>query len=210
MKGIIFDLDGVIVHTDHYHYLAWKKMCDLYGFVFDEEINQHLRGISRMDSLEIILSYNNVEYSLKEKLKMTELKNEYYLMYLRDLNQKNVDDEVLDTLRVLKNRGYKIAIGSSSRNAKMILKNIGLLDFFDAISDGTNITKTKPDPEVFIKASELLGLDASDCYVVEDAIAGLKAARSGGMISIGIYDAYQCEFADYSAQSFKTLLEIIE
>lgn len=208
MKGLIFDLDGVIIHTDHFHYLAWKQMCETYGLKFDETLNHRLRGVSRMESLEIILEHNQQVFPNAEKSKMTNLKNEIYKTSLQQLKPSDVAKEVLDTLLELKKRGYKLAIGSSSKNAKFILKQIGLDNLFDVISDGTNIEKSKPDPEVFLKAAKWLHLEPKDCAVIEDAIAGLMAAKSGNMVSIGIGDAKDSEFADFSLHTFKDLLNL--
>ena len=210
MKGIIFDLDGVIVHTDHYHYLAWKKMCDMYQLEFDTVLNNQLRGVSRIESLEIILSHNGKEFSSELKDHMANLKNELYKTYLSELTPNDLDNDIKKTLQVLKDRCYKLAIGSSSRNAKYILKHIGLFDFFEVISDGTNISKSKPDPEVFIKAANWLNLQPSECAVVEDAVAGLEAAKSGGMIAIGMGDAKNHKLADYSINTFSDLLSIFK
>lgn len=210
MKGIIFDLDGVIIHTDHYHYLAWKKVCDMYQLEFDTLLNNQLRGVSRMESLDIILSYNKKVFSSELKDHIANLKNEFYKTYLSELTQNDLDIDTKKTLQVLKDRGYKLAIGSSSRNAKFILINIGLLDFFDVISDGTNISKSKPDPEVFIKAATWLNLQYDECAVVEDAVAGLEAAKSGGMIAIGMGDAAYHKLADYSLNFFSDLLSIFK
>ena len=172
-KGIIFDLDGVICFTDQYHYQAWKKLADERSIPFDEEINKRLRGVSRMDSLEIILEKADRTYTDEEKEQMAEEKNDTYRELLGQMSPADLSDEVRDTLRELRNRGYKLAIGSSSKNTKTILARIGLGDFFDAISDGTNITRSKPDPEVFVKAAEFIGEEPKDCLVVEDADAGI-------------------------------------
>ena len=171
-KGIIFDLDGVIVFTDKFHYQAWKKLADDYDIYFDEEINNRLRGVSRMDSLEIILErYHGEPLSAEEKEDMACIKNEIYKDYLKDMTPADVTDEVRETLKTLRERGYKLAIGSSSKNAGFILKQVELVDAFDKVSDGNNITKSKPDPEVFLKAAEFLGFAPEDCAVVEDAEA---------------------------------------
>ena len=155
MKAVIFDLDGVICFTDKYHYIAWKKLADKEGIYFDETINNRLRGVSRMDSLDIILEKATKKYSQAEKEDMAAEKNATYVELLKEMSPSDLSDEVRGTLNELRNRGYKLAIGSSSKNTKMILGQLGLGDFFDAISDGTNITKSKPDPEVFLKAAEL-------------------------------------------------------
>ena len=157
MKALIFDLDGVIVFTDRFHYLAWKEMADSMGIYFDENINNRLRGVSRRESLEIILErYEGKALSEEEKEHLMERKNNRYRELLGSMSKKDVSDEVRDTLRELRERGYRLAIGSSSKNAKYILEKTGLTEMFDAISDGTNISHSKPDPEVFLKAAEFL------------------------------------------------------
>lgn len=209
LKGIIFDLDGVIVFTDHYHYLAWKKMADEIGVYFDETINNRLRGVSRMDSLEIILERNTGRpFTQDEKEALAAKKNEIYKQYLETMTPNDVTDEVRDTLKELRARGYKISLGSSSKNAKFILNQVKLMDAFDAISDGTNITKSKPDPEVFLKGAEFLGLKPEECGVVEDATSGIDAAKKGGMTAIAIGDATTYDLADYKLETFSDLLKI--
>lgn len=209
LKAFIFDLDGVIVFTDKFHYLAWKKMADEMGVYFDEEINHRLRGVGRMDSLEIILErYEGEPLSDERKLELCTYKNSIYRDYLATMTPADVTEDVRNTLAELRNRGYRIALGSSSRNAKFILEQVGLMDAFDAISDGTNITRSKPDPEVFLKAAEFLGLDPSECAVVEDAESGIDAAKAGGFTGIGIYEAAKYPKADIAIASFSDLLEI--
>lgn len=207
-QGIIFDLDGVICFTDRFHYQAWKKLADERGIPFDEEINKRLRGVSRMDSLEIILEQADRTYSDEEKEAMAQEKNETYRSLLAQMGPADLSDEVRDTLKELRKRGYKLAIGSSSRNTKMILERIGLSDFFDAVSDGTNITRSKPDPEVFLKAAEFIGEQPKDCLVVEDADAGIEAACAGGFDGAGIGDAAKNPGAAYALNRFADLLEI--
>jgi len=208
IKGLIFDLDGVIVFTDQFHYQAWKKMADEMGIYFDEEINNRLRGVSRMESLSIILKkYDGEELSLEEKEKLAEQKNTYYRNLLKTMTPEDVSDEVRETLEELRKRGYKIAIGSSSQNAKMILNQVGLTDAFDEISDGTNIVRSKPDPEVFLKAADFLGLEPEECAVVEDAYAGIDAAKAGKMTAIAIGDATNYNKSDIRLQKFAQLLD---
>lgn len=154
VKTIIFDLDGVLVYTDKFHYLAWKKMADRIGVPFDETINNRLRGVSRMDSLEIILERSTRKYTQEEKEDLAEEKNGYYKEFLKKMSPADVRPEIRGMLKELHKRGYQLAIGSSSKNTKFILAQTQLTDDFDAISDGTNITKSKPDPEVFLKAAE--------------------------------------------------------
>ena len=210
IKGLIFDLDGVLVFTDKFHYQAWKTMADELGVYFDETINHRLRGVSRMDSLEIILErYEGPDLSLREKEKLAEKKNEIYRTLLESMTPDDVTKEVRDTLTKLREKGYKLAIGSSSKNAKFILEKVELKDAFDAISDGNNITKSKPDPEVFLKAAEYLGLPPKACMVVEDAEAGIEAAKKGGMYAAGIGEAAKSINADESLKTFSELVDIV-
>ena len=207
-KGIIFDLDGVICFTDQYHYQAWKKLADRLNIPFDEEINKRLRGVSRMESLDIILEKADRAYSVEEKEQLAAEKNDTYKELLLQMSEADLSDEVRNTLRELRARGCKLAIGSSSKNTKMILGRIGLADFFDAISDGTNITNSKPDPEVFLKAAEFIGEDPKDCLVVEDADAGIEAAAAGGFDSAGLGDAAKHPKVTYAMEHFSDLLKV--
>lgn len=208
MKAVIFDLDGVICFTDKYHYLAWKKMANRIGVYFDETINNRLRGVSRMDSLEIILEKSEKQYTQEEKNKLAEEKNATYVKLLEKMTTADLSEEVKNTLIELRKRGYKLAIGSSSKNTKMILKQIGLEDFFDAISDGTNISNSKPDPEVFLMAAEYISEKPEDCLVVEDAKAGIEASYRGGFESAGLGEACEHEHVTYKMNSFSDLLVI--
>lgn len=211
IKGIIFDLDGVIVFTDHYHYLAWKQIADEMGIYFDETINNRLRGVSRMESLEIILeNYHGAPLSDKEKVALAEKKNNFYRELLQEMSPDSVTPEVRHTLQTLRDRGYQLSIGSSSKNTKTILERVQLKAAFDAISDGTNITRSKPDPEVFLKAAQFLGLEPKDCAVIEDAFAGIDAACAAGMTSVGIGDASGYDRATYHIQCFDELLTIFQ
>lgn len=212
MKGkysaLILDLDGVICFTDRYHYLAWKSLADELGIYFDETINNRLRGVSRMESLEIILERYEGQLSEQEKTELANRKNERYRELLKNMSPEDLPDEVRDTLLDLRKRGLKLAIGSSSRNTPVILERIGLGGFFDAVSDGNNITKSKPDPEVFVRAADMLGLVPSQCLVVEDARAGIEAAVAGGFDSAAIGDAVKCKLATYELTRFSDLLNI--
>lgn len=207
--GVIFDLDGVICFTDHYHYLAWKALADSLGIDFDESKNDRLRGVSRMESLEIVLEgYHGAPLSDAEKTALADRKNALYRQSLQTMSPKDLSDEVRDTLNALRARGLKLAIGSSSKNTPLILERIGLAGFFDAVSDGNNITRSKPDPQVFTMAAEMLRLPAEKCLVVEDALAGLQAAAAGGFDSAGLGPAAQSGKATYSLHSFRDLLDI--
>lgn len=210
MKGFIFDLDGVIVSTDGLHYLAWKQMADKEGIYFDEQINNRLRGVSRMASLEIVLERASRAYSNEEKQALATYKNDVYKELLKSLTPDDILPGVSEVLQALRQRGYKLAIGSSSKNTPAILKHIGLEGFFDAVSDGNNITNSKPDPEVFIKGALFLGLDCSECYVVEDAKAGVDAGEAGGFTTIAVGDAFGYEKADHSIKDFREILHIAE
>lgn len=208
-KGIIFDLDGVICHTDAYHYRAWKNLADSLGIYFDEKINNRLRGVSRMESLDIILEKAGKSYSQDEKEVFANEKNKLYKFLLEEMSEKDLDIKVKSSLDALKIKGYKLAIGSSSKNAKLILKKLGLEDFFDVIVDGNDIKYSKPDKEVFEKAGIKLGLEASDCLVVEDAASGVEAAKNAKMAVAGIGAAAELENLDYLLTSFDNLLEYL-
>ena len=209
-KAVIFDLDGVICFTDRFHYQAWKALADRLGIYFDEKINDRLRGVSRMASLEIILERATETYTQEQKEAFAEEKNNTYRELLKNMSPADLTDEVKDTLIELRNRGYKLSIGSSSKNTKFILERIGLGDFFDAIADGTDITHSKPDPEVFLCSAGKIGMDPADCAVVEDAKAGIQAARAAGMTALALHgDAENCGEEDYNLKNFADLLNIL-
>lgn len=209
-KAVIFDLDGVICHTDMYHYQAWKQIADELGIYFDEEINNRLRGVSRMESFEIILERYEGTMSLEDKVVYTTRKNEAYKELLKNMSPADLSTEVKETLDGLRAKGLKLAIGSSSKNAGVILERLGLDGYFDAVSDGNNITRSKPDPEVFVKAAQLVGEASGDCLVVEDAKAGLEAAIGGGMDCAAMGDAVASGLATYDLTEFSDLLQITE
>ncbi len=209
-QAVIFDLDGVLVHTDRFHYLAWKKISDEMGIYFDEQINARLRGVSRMESLEIILErYTGPALSDKEKEELATKKNEIYRNYLSQMSPQDVSGDVKNTLRKLREAGIKLAVGSSSKNTKFILEKTNLAGDFDEVSDGTMITKTKPDPEVFSLAAKLLGIDSAKCLVVEDAVAGIEAGKAAGMKTAAYGDAAQRGIADHDLGRISDLLEIV-
>ena len=209
IKGVIFDLDGVICFTDEYHYLAWKSVADEENIYFDRTINNRLRGVSRMESLDIVLEKASKTYTAEEKVALATRKNDIYKTYLEKMSKANRSDDVITLLEDLKKEGFKLAIGSSSKNTKMILKQLEITDYFDAISDGTNITNSKPDPEVFLKAADMLGLRPNECAVVEDAYSGILAANRGGFTSIGIGDARNDETADYRIDNILEVEKIV-
>ncbi len=208
-KAIIFDLDGVICFTDEYHYRAWKALADRLNAPFDRTINNRLRGVSRMASLEIVLeTYTGPELSEEEKAALATEKNEMYRESLKEMSPADLSDEVRETLNALRAKGLKLAIGSSSKNAPFILKQIGLEGFFDAVSDGNNISRS--NPEVFLKAAEFLGMDPADCLVVEDAVSGAEAGHAGGMKVACLGDAARHGAGDWNMNSFSELLTVVE
>ncbi len=200
-KGIIFDLDGVVVSTDDCHYRAWKFLADAEGIPFDRTVNERLRGVSRMESLQIILEKSKKEYTPEEKIALADRKNEVYKKYISALTERDILPGVVRFLNLCRENKLRIAIGSSSKNTKAILKQVGLLDAFDAVVDGNDITHSKPDPEVFVKAAAALGLNPEDCLVVEDADAGIEAAVAAGMAALGVGSAEHCKKATYHAPS---------
>lgn len=208
MKAFIFDLDGVLVSTDKYHYQAWKKMADDEGIYFDEKINDRLRGVSRMASLGIVLERAGRQYTEEEKVALANKKNDLYRDLLKNLTPADRLAGVTETLEKLRAEGFLLAVGSSSKNTPTILDKIGYGGYFDAVSDGNNITKSKPDPEVFVKAAEMLKLPAEECFVVEDAKAGIDAAKAGGFVSVGIGDAAHYDKTDYKISTISDILKL--
>lgn len=185
-RGFIFDLDGVIVDTAKYHYLAWKKMANELGFDFTEEENEQLKGVSRVKSLEILLDIGRITKSDREKEFLAKQKNELYLTLIEGLNSDDLLPGSKHFVLDARDKVIKIALGSASRNAAYILRKLGIAHLFDARVDGTMVSKAKPNPEVFTKAAKLLGLDPKNCLVFEDAQAGIDAAKNAGMKCIGI------------------------
>ena len=187
MKGAIFDLDGVIVDTAKYHYLAWREIAKELGFDFKKSDNERLKGVSRMASLEILLEVGGIKGLTEEqKFAIAEKKNNLYVKMLSSLNESELLPGAKEYLVKLKNSGVKVALGSASKNAPYILKMLNISDLFDAVVDGNSVSKAKPDPEVFLKAAELLGLKAGECCVFEDSKAGIDAALKGGFIVVAV------------------------
>lgn len=208
-EAVIFDLDGVIVSTDEQHYQGWAALADRLAIPFDREVNNRFRGVSRMACMDIMEQISGRTFTQQEKEEYAAWKNAYYRNLLGDMSPADLSGEVKATLDALRARGIKLAIGSSSRNAKFILKQIGLEDFFDAVSDGTNITRSKPDPEVFLKAAGFLGLAPERCLVVEDAVSGIDAAHAGGMKAAAVGDAASKGCGDHILHSFSQLLDVV-
>jgi len=200
--GFIFDLDGVIVDTAKYHYLAWRKLANELGFEFTKEQNELFKGVSRKRCLEILLDIGNVKATQEQFNTWMVEKNLDYLAYIEKMNASEILPDVPRVLEYLKEKNIPIALGSASKNAKPILEKVDLLPYFDSIVDGNNVTKAKPDPEVFLIAAKNLGVEASSCVVFEDAVAGIQAANAAGMVSIGIGDAEILKEADYNFKDF--------
>lgn len=209
--AVIFDLDGVICFTDEYHYRAWKTMADDMGVYFDRTINNRLRGVSRMESLEIVLErYDGPTLSRADKERLATQKNDIYRKSLHEMSTADLSDAVKATLDGLRAMGLKLAIGSSSKNTPFILGQIGLAGYFDAVSDGNNITRSKPDPEVFVKAAQMLGIAPERCLVVEDAVSGAEAGHAGGMKVACLGDAAAHGAGDWNMDSIRELLDIVK
>jgi len=201
-KAFIFDLDGVIVDTAKYHYLAWLKIANQLGIEFTHQHNELLKGVSRDRSLDIILGLGKVEASQEDKNKWLVQKNEDYLSYLVDMNENEILPGVMPILKYLKEQNQLIALGSASKNARPILEKTGTLPFFDAIVDGNDVSNAKPDPEVFLLAAKLLNTKPEDSIVFEDSVAGIQAANIGGMVSVGIGDAKTLHEAKHLFKDF--------
>lgn len=196
IKGLLFDLDGVIVDTAKYHYLAWKKLTDELGVNFTQKDNERLKGVSRMRSFEIILEIGGLTMTEEEKESNCTKKNDVYLEYIYQLKAEELLPGVRKFLSEAREKGYKLALGSASKNSRLILEKLEIMDFFDEIVDGTVVSKAKPDPEVFTKGADVLGLPYSSCIVFEDAAAGITAAHNAGMLAVGIGTAENLPEAD--------------
>jgi beta-phosphoglucomutase len=185
-RACIFDLDGVIVDTAKYHFTAWKRLTDDLGILFTEKDNERLKGVSRMASLEIILKIGEKKLVNSRKEELAALKNKWYGEYISKMTPEEILPGTLELINELKSKKIKIALGSASRNTPLILDRVGMNNVFDAVADGNSVHKAKPDPEVFLKAAEMVSVETARCVVFEDAIAGVEAALNAGMICIGI------------------------
>lgn len=185
-KALIFDLDGVVVFTDKYHYLGWKKLADENGWSFDEEFNNNLRGVSRMKSLELMLEHNGLDLPEDEKNRLADRKNEYYKELLQRINESDLYPGAVGFVKKVRELGLKTALASSSKNAQAVLVALDLEPLFDAVVTGNDITRSKPDPEIFLLAAKKLGMKPEDCVVFEDAGSGVEAAHRAGMRAVGV------------------------
>jgi beta-phosphoglucomutase len=204
-KACLFDLDGVIVDTAVYHFQAWRRLANELGFDFTEHQNEQLKGISRMESLELILNWGNVSLSEEEKIEWATRKNAWYLELVLQMTPNEVLKGVPEFLKSLRSNGIKIALGSASKNSRLILEKIKMIEYFDVIIDGNNITKGKPDPQVFLMGAEATNCKPEECVVFEDALAGVQAGKAGGMKVIGVGDATILTEADFVISGFEEM-----
>lgn len=186
IKACLFDLDGVIVDTAKYHFKAWRKMANALGFDFSEKENEQLKGVSRMDSINLILGWGNISLSETEKLKWASQKNDWYLEFLQKMDKKEILPGALEFVQDIQKKGIRIALGSSSKNAVLALTKVNMLHYFEAIIDGTKTTRSKPDPQVFQMGAAALDCQPSECIVFEDAESGVAAALAGGFYAVGM------------------------
>ncbi|MGF7050206.1 beta-phosphoglucomutase [Paenibacillus sp. DS2015] len=205
IQACLFDLDGVLVDTAKYHFLAWKRLADELGFEFTEKDNERLKGVSRMASLEILLEVGNVQLDDETKLALAEKKNNWYVDYISTMDDSEILPGSLTFLKELKQHGIKVALGSASKNAMTILNNANLVPYFDAIIDGTKTSNAKPDPEVFLLGAEAVQISPEHCVVFEDAEAGIEAAIRGGMRTIGIGSPGTLILAEYVVPSLEEM-----
>ena len=201
-KAFIFDLDGVIVDTARYHFLAWQKLAQELGIEFTPEHNEQLKGVSRVRSLDLILDLGNVTANQEDKNRWLIQKNEEYLSYLKDIDHTEILPGVMPILQFLKEKNQLIALGSASKNARPILEKTGIIDYFNAIVDGNDVTNAKPDPEVFLQAAKLLDVSPENAIVFEDSVAGVQAANIANMMSVGIGDENILHEAKYIFKDF--------
>lgn len=203
IKALIFDLDGVIVDTAKYHYLAWKELADELGFFFSKEDNERLKGVSRMRSLDILLEVGNIKLSDERKEQLAAKKNTQYVEMIKKMQADEVLPGALSFLEKAKEKGYKIALGSASKNARTILKQVKIGNLFDTIIDGNKVSEAKPNPEVFLLGAKKLGVEPRKCVVFEDAAAGVEAAHNGNMFCVGIGTEENLADADALIPSFE-------
>lgn len=205
IKACLFDLDGVIVDTAKYHFIAWKRLANHIGIDFSIAENEKLKGISRTDSLKLILDWGGIKITDNEILELATLKNTWYLELIEEMQEDEILPGVVNFLQSLKADHIKIGLGSASKNSETILKKINLLDEFDVIIDGTKVAQSKPNPEVFLKGAEALKVLPENCLVFEDAISGVEAALSGGMRVVGIGESEILDKADFVVEGFENL-----
>lgn len=204
-RAALFDLDGVVVFTDRYHYLAWKRLADECGWAFDEGLNDACRGVPRLASLQVILDHNRVSVTPAEAEALAQKKNTYYVESLSRIGQEDVYPGSVQFIRRLRRLGMHIALCSSSKNAQTVLDRLGIAQLFDVVVTGADVTRPKPDPQIFLMASEKLGIPPQRCVVFEDAESGVEAARRAGMRCMGVGPAERLPLADLTFTDYATL-----
>lgn len=209
IKGIIFDSDGVLVETDEYHYLAWKTIAEQEHIDFDRTINNQLRGISRAESLEIILKRASKTYTEDEKLALSNRKNEIYLNYIRNLSSDVLNPEVVSTLKKLKAAGIKVAVGSSSVSTELVLEKLNIKDLFDVVVTGKDVMRSKPEADIFLLAAAKMGLDPKNILIVEDGVSGILAGVKGGFVTCGIKEAANYYQTQHAITTFADVLAVV-
>jgi len=202
ISACIFDMDGVLVHTEMHHFFAWKRLAKTLGFTIDEEFNEKLKGVSRTVCIDLILEHGGIQKTQHEKNKLAEQKNKWFLESVSSINENDVLPGVIDFLQDLRKNSYKMAVGSASKNAPLLLEKMGITSFFDAIIDGNKIQNAKPHPEVFLRAAQELAIDPFECVVFEDAQSGVEAAKTAGMFCVGVGDPVVLFKADVCIQNF--------
>lgn len=203
IKACIFDMDGVLVSTEIYHFKAWQRLTETLGFTIDEKFNENLKGVSRSVCIDLILKHGGLQKTQEEKDALAAQKNQWFLEYVQtEITPKNVYPGVINFLESIRKAGYKTAIGSASKNAPLLVEKLGIQSYFDAIVDGNMITKAKPNPEVFLKGAELIGVKPENCVVFEDAISGVEAAKNGGMYCVGVGSPQILTKANFCINSF--------
>jgi beta-phosphoglucomutase len=200
-KAVIFDLDGVIIDTAHYHYIAWKRLASEFGVTLTPAHNELLKGVSRMRSLEIILSLGNIELPVEQREQLADKKNTWFVEYIESIRPEEIFPGVVDLIKSLRVKNIKVGLASSSKNAPRVIELLGIASLFDTLIDGTMIVHTKPDPEIFLLAAHKLGINPSDCLVFEDAEAGVEAALSAGMKCVGVGSKDQLDKANLIIKS---------
>lgn len=205
IEAYIFDMDGVLVSTEKYHFASWKRLAETLGFSIDEEFNEQLKGVSRAVCIDLIVAHGNLQKSQEEKDMLAAQKNEWFLEYISEISQKDVLQGVLSFLQSAKQKNIKMAVGSASKNAPLLLQKMGITHFFDAIVDGNSITNAKPNPEVFLKAAQNMNVSPQKCLVFEDAQSGVTAAKRAGMFCVGIGNSEILSEADVCFPGFATI-----
>ncbi|MFO7815459.1 MAG: beta-phosphoglucomutase [Halanaerobiales bacterium] len=205
LKGFIFDLDGVVTDTAEYHYLGWKKLADEEGMKFDREFNEKFRGVSRMECLDLLLEANGRQVTSGKRKELAERKNNYYREYLKNITKDNLLEGIEKILSRLKDKGYKLAIASASKNTSIVVEKLNIKEMFDTISDGYSVKKTKPAPDLFLHTAEKLDLEPEQCIVFEDAEAGVDAAIAANMTAVGIGPEGRVGHAHYRFDSVQDI-----